>query len=81
MEQTPKKNLQPITGVVDRVSSDSTIRIATRVTKVHPIYRKRYTLTKQYVAHNPGGAAKLGDTVTILMCKPISKTKHWTIAQ
>ena len=79
--ETTTKNLQPITGVVVKVSDPTTVRISTKVTKMHPLYRKRYTLNKQYVAHNPGGAAKLGDTVTILMCKPISKTKHWTIAQ
>jgi len=80
METLPK-NLQPITGVVSKVSDPHTIRIATKVTKMHPLYRKRYTLTKHYVAHDPKGTAKVGDEVTIVMCRPISKTKHWTIAQ
>ena len=79
--ETTSKNLQPITGVIVKVSDSSTVRIATKVTKMHPLYRKRYTQTKHYVAHNPEGKAKLGDTVTIVMCRPISKTKHWTIAQ
>lgn len=68
-----------ITGTVVKVSSESTIKIATKVTKVHPIYRKRYSLVKRYTAHDPEGKAQIGDEVTIVACKPISKTKHYVI--
>ena len=73
------KNLQPITGIIVRVSNSSTVHVATKVTKVHPLYRKRYSQVKTYVAHDPSGTAKVDDQVTIVMCRPISKTKHWTI--
>ena len=76
-----KLNLQPISGTVVKVSSTQTVRVSFKVTKVHPLYRKRYTLVKQFVAHDPAGTAKVGDQVTIVMCKPISKSKRWTIAQ
>ena len=74
-----KKQQQSIQGTVVKISSLNTIRIATKVTKVHPLYRKRYTLTKYFVAHDADNSAKIGDNVTIVMCKPISKNKHWTL--
>jgi len=76
MEQ---KNHQHITGTVVRVSSNQTIRIATKVTKVHPLYHKRYSQMKYFVAHDETNSSKVGDEVTIAMCSPISKRKHWTV--
>jgi len=76
MEQT---NHQHISGTVVRVSSAQTIRIATKVTKVHPLYHKRYSQVKYFVAHDPNNSCKVGDAVTIAMCSPISKSKHWTV--
>ncbi|OYV27314.1 MAG: 30S ribosomal protein S17 [Parcubacteria group bacterium 20-58-5] len=31
------------------------------------------------VVHNPGDAVKVGDTVTIVATRPISKLKHFAI--
>ncbi len=70
-----------ITGTVVKLSSAQTIRIETKVTKTHPIYRKRFTLTRHYIVHDENGSAALGDTVTIIQCRPISKRKHWTLVQ
>ena len=72
---------QTITGTIVRMSNPSTIRITTKVTKLHPIYRKRYTLNREYTAHNPGLTLALGDMVTISPCRPISKTKRWIVAE
>lgn len=68
-----------INGTVVKVSSTQTIRVSTKVTKVHPLYRKRYSQVRHYVAHDPNGTAKVGDAVTIVACRPISKTKHWIV--
>ena len=70
---------QKLTGTVEKMSSAQTIRVAFKVTKVHPLYRKRYTLTKHIVAHNPDLKLAIGDTVTITPCRPISKTKAWIV--
>ena len=76
---TEKKHQQIIRGTIDRISGNETVRIITKVTKVHPLYRKRYTQVKHYLAHNPANTAKVGDAVTIVGCKPISKLKQWVI--
>lgn len=76
-ETTPKQ--QRVEGTVVKVCSQNTIRVATKITKVHPLYRKRYSQMKHYLAHDPEGKVKVGDLVTIGICRPISKLKHWTV--
>ena len=71
--------IQKITGTIVKVSSLQTVHIQTKVTKVHPLYRKRYSLLKRYVAHDAAGTAKVGDIVTISPCRPVSKSKRWAI--
>jgi len=78
---TDQKHQPSIKGTVVKVSSANTIRISTKVTKVHPLYRKRYSQMKHYVAHDPSNTAKVGDLVTIVQCRPISKNKHWTLLE
>jgi small subunit ribosomal protein S17 len=74
-----QKNQHTITGTVVKVSSANTIKIATKVTKVHPLYHKRYSRTRHYVAHDPNNSVQVGDQVTIASCRPISKNKHWIV--
>jgi len=45
----------------------------------HPKYKKFQKQTKRYKAHNPENKAKMGDTVTIEECRPMSKDKHFQI--
>ena len=70
---------QEITGTVIKANTAQTVRVQTKVTKVHPLYRKRYSLLKRYTAHDAAGTAKVGDLVTIVACAPISKTKRFAI--
>jgi small subunit ribosomal protein S17 len=37
--------------------------------------------TKKYHAHSEANTAHLGDTVVIEECRPISRTKSWTVAR
>ena len=43
-------------------------------------YKKYFVRSKKYLAHDPGNTAKVGDTVTIVATKPISKRKHFKLA-
>ncbi|MEK7060582.1 MAG: 30S ribosomal protein S17 [Patescibacteria group bacterium] len=42
-------------------------------------YKKYFTRSKKYLAHDPGNTVKVGDTVTIVATRPISKLKHFAI--
>lgn len=72
-------NQQTVQGTVVKVGSAQTVRVATKVTKLHPLYQKRYTRTRYFLVHDPESNAKVGDIVTIVSCRPVSKLKHWVI--
>ena len=42
-------------------------------------YKKYFVRSKKYLAHDPGNTVKVGDTVTIVATRPISKLKHFSI--
>lgn len=42
-------------------------------------YKKYRVRSKNFLAHNPGNTVKVGDTVTIVATRPISKMKHFAI--
>jgi small subunit ribosomal protein S17 len=47
--------------------------------KEHSKYKRRFKLHKRYKAHNENPEFKVGDTVIIEECAPISKDKTWKI--
>lgn len=46
----------------------------------HPLYEKKMRRTKKYHVHDEVGV-KVGDVVTFVPTSPVSKTKHWKIAE
>jgi len=78
-KEDKKINGKVLHGVVVSDKMQDTVIVAiTRFTK-HPKYRKFIKSVKRYHAHNPNNEKKEGDAVTIIECKPISKTKRFTI--
>ncbi len=45
----------------------------------HPMYGKYISRSKRIAAHDRDNAYKLGDTVRIRECRPVSKTKSWEV--
>ena len=79
MATESKPHTHTVKGTVVKLSSAQTIRVAAKYTKVHPIYKKRYTRTGFFLVHDEGNVAKVGDIVTIAACRPISKNKQWRL--
>lgn len=70
---------QILTGEVMHVS-ERTARVKVGRTKIHPIYRKRYSVHTQLLAEVPQGVAvEKGQTVSITPTRPLSKRKSWVI--
>jgi len=74
----PKKEKN---GLVVSTKNDKTIVVEVSEFKAHPIYKKIISRTKKYKAHNTEFDCQLGDTVKIIECKPVSKTKLWRLAE
>lgn len=68
-----------ITGVVSSSKADKTIVVTVRERKTHPLYRKQYTITKKFMAHDEKNEAQAGDKVVIVETRPISKRKSFAL--
>ena len=76
---TEKK--QELIGKVVSASNNKTITVNVETSKSHPLYKKNVKYSKKYAAHDESNKAKVGDTVRIVETKPISKTKHFYLAE
>lgn len=66
-------------GVVVSDAMDKTIVVRVDRVRVHPKYKKRYTVHKKYAAHDARNQYHVGDAVTIVASRPFSKTKRWRV--
>ena len=65
-----------------RVTSNAMQQTATVLVErrvKHPVYGKYVRKSKKYHVHDQDNALNVGDTVQISECRPISKTKSWTL--
>ena len=70
-----------LTGIVTSDKRDKTITVTVTSRETHPIYKKQYTVTRKYTAHDEKNEAQTGDKVVISEVRPISKTKSFTLTQ
>ena len=68
-------------GKVVSDKADKTITVLVETYKSHPKYKKRYKYSKKYAAHDEKNVAKVGDTVKIIMTRPLSKTKRFELVE
>ncbi len=47
----------------------------------HPIYKKYFTRTSTFMAHDEKQEAKIGDLVKIMETRPLSKNKRWRLVE
>ena len=74
----PKRILQ---GVVVSDKQDKTVIVSVERQIMHPVYKKFVKKSKKYAAHDESNKAKVGDVVRIVETKPISKNKHFYLAE
>lgn len=66
-------------GIVSSDVQDKTIVITVTRRETHPIYKKQYTVTSKYAAHDEKNEAHKGDKVEISETRPISKNKSFKL--
>ncbi len=47
----------------------------------HPLYKKIVNKRKKFYAHDEQTAARVGDVVRIVECRPLSRLKRWKLAE
>ncbi len=68
-----------LTGIVTSDVRDKTITVTVTSRETHPIYKKQYSVTRKYTAHDENNEAHIGDKVQISEIRPVSKTKSFTL--
>jgi small subunit ribosomal protein S17 len=68
-----------ITGVVASKKTDKTIIVTEQVRLTHPLYRKQYTVTRRFMAHDQDNQAAEGDKVVISETRPLSARKRFKL--
>lgn len=70
-----------LTGTVVSDKTDKTVVVSVERKVKHPLYGKIIRRSKKYHAHDESNQFKLGQTVRIEECAPVSKLKAWRVIE
>ena len=68
-----------LSGIVIAAKNNKTITVKVTRKIKHKLYKKIIRQTKKYHAHDEKNEFKIGDNVSIVESKPISKLKKWRV--
>jgi small subunit ribosomal protein S17 len=68
-------------GIVVSDKADKTITVRIDIAKRHPRYQKIVRTTKSLHAHDERNDAHEGDTVRVVECRPMSRSKRWRLVE
>jgi small subunit ribosomal protein S17 len=72
-------NPRILTGVVTSNKADKTVTVKIERKVKHPLYGKVIKRATKVHAHDENNSAAIGDIVSVKECRPLSKTKTWTL--
>lgn len=70
-----------LAGVVVSDSANKTVTVRVERKFKHPLYKKIVKVSKKYAAHDENNRYKVGDMVSIIESRPISKSKSWMVLE
>ena len=65
------------TVVSNKMQKTIVVKVGRRVR--HDLYQKYIASSKRFKAHDEKNEAKMGDTVTIIESRPLSRDKRWAL--
>jgi small subunit ribosomal protein S17 len=68
-----------ISGTVIKISGEKSVSIVVERKVIHPRYHKTVKRFKKYLVHDEKGEVNLGDTISAIECRPLSKTKSFRL--
>lgn len=67
-------------GIITSTKQEKTIVVTVHRYENHPLYKKRFRISKKFHVHNPENKEfEVGEEVTFYETRPISKLKKWTL--
>ncbi len=76
-----EKVLRTQTGSVISDRMDKTVTVLIERKVKHPLYGKFVKKSTKLHVHDENNECSMGDTVQITECRPLSKTKSWTLVK
>jgi small subunit ribosomal protein S17 len=76
-----RERRKTLVGTVTSDKMDKTVVVSIERVTRHPLYGKIMKTHKKYKAHDETNEAKMGDTVRISECRPISKDKSFFVQE
>ena len=76
-----RERRKTLVGTVTSDKMEKTVVVTIQRTTRHPLYGKIMKVSKKYKAHDENNEAKMGDTVRICECRPISKDKSFFVQE
>ncbi len=77
--ETTSKRPQSFVGTVVKTAMKDTATVRVDRFVKHAKYKKYFVRSKKYLVHDPGNTVQVGDKVTIIATRPISKLKRFAI--
>lgn len=74
-----EKVTRTASGKVISNKMDKTITVLIERRVKHPFYGKYIKRSRKMHAHDPENQCQQGDEVTIIECRPVSKSKTWKL--
>ena len=82
MAETENRNARKVrTGVVVSISGNKSVTVKIDYRKHHPKYGKMMTTSKKLHVHDENNECGVGDKVTVMETRPLSKTKRWRLLE
>ena len=69
------------TGVVISDAMDKSVVVSVERTVLDPTYKKYIRRKSRFMAHDEANECKVGDTVRIRECRPLSRRKRWRVEE
>jgi len=80
-EEAAKGHRNEKVGLVVSTKMQKTIAVEVSRRVPHPVYKKIVKKRKKFYADDQEGAARVGDVVRIVECRPLSRLKRWRLAE
>ncbi|MDR0485589.1 MAG: 30S ribosomal protein S17 [Elusimicrobiota bacterium] len=68
-------------GIVVSAKNNKTRLVSVERIYRHSLYKKTLRSRRKFAVHDEKNISALGDTVKIMECRPISKTKRWVLVE
>jgi small subunit ribosomal protein S17 len=78
-KQPSRKNEKVGMVVSTKMRKTIVVEVTRRVP--HPLYKRIVTKRKKFYAHDDSNEARVGDTVRIIECRPLSRLKRWRLGE